>query len=177
MTKRVKEFLVEQKDAKAIEARLNKLPDSMQRAVLRPALRKAGSVVAKQARKNIPKGAGLRPNGMPRKHLKQVVKVTSVKWYRNNDVFAITIGPQKKAAPHAHLVHNGTKPRIVKLKKYLILNGTHLPPGTIIRQPGNKAQPYMDNAVKQTGPQAAAKLKEAIIQGIEKQTKKLAAKK
>ena len=162
---------------KAIARQMKKLPESMQRAAIRQTLRKAARVIVKQTKKEIPKGTGLKPSGHKRKHLRQTIKTTSVKWYRNSDTFAITIGPEKGAAPHAHLVHEGTKPRLATIKKPLSLNGRYFPAGTTFRQPGNKANPYLARAVEKTQKAVAEKMRSEMVEALEKQTLKLAAKK
>ena len=162
---------------KSAMRKLRRLPAQAQRHALRPALRKAAGVVAKQARKEAPKGKGLTPAGLPRKHLKRTIKTTSVKWYRKTGTFAIIVGPEKNAAPHAHLVHNGTRAKVFTISKPLVLGGAYIPAGTTINHPGTRANPFLARAVDKTRGQTQEKLRTEILAGIHKQVQKMKAKK
>lgn len=157
---------------KTVLKRLGKLPERIQKKVMRAAVRKAATPVVRAARQRIPKGSGLKPDGTPRKNLKQTITKTSVKRYGNT--FAITIGPEKWKGLHAHLVHDGTQPHGIPLNESLVLGGTFLPAGFVIDHPGSQANPFLEQAVNATRKQVQDKLRQEILAGIEKQVKALA---
>lgn len=153
--------------------RLLKLPDRARRHALRPALGKAATIVAKKARSLAPTGEGMTPDGRPRPHLKKTIKKTRVKYYPSTETLLAVVGPEKNAAPHAHLVHDGTRPHEITLSRPLVLNNVVLPPGFVIHHPGAKADPFLQQAVTLTRGAVVSKLKTEIPKGIEKQTRKL----
>lgn len=155
---------------------LKKLPEQARRHAVRPAIRKASTPIVKAAKKLIPKGKGLNPDGTARKHLKQTVTKTPVKLHKQSGTLYIVIGPEKDTGFHAHLVHDGTQAHDIVLKKPLNLGGTILPKGFVIHHPGAKANPYLANAVEATRSKVLGILQREILAGIEKQTAKLAGK-
>src|SRR5690606_9552615 len=100
MARRHKDVSVQVEGLDEVQKRLRRLPERAQRHVMRPAVRKAGTVVAKVARRLAPKGDGLKPTGQPRTPLRKTIKSTSVKWYRKTNTFAVVLGPEKNKAPH-----------------------------------------------------------------------------
>lgn len=174
MARRHKDVSVQVEGLDEVQKRLRRLPERNQRHVMRPAVRRAGTVVAKVARRLAPKGTGLKPSGAPRTPLRKTIKSTSVKWYRKTNTFAVVLGPEKNKAPHSHLVHDGTQPHEIVLTQPLVLGNTVLPAGFVIPHPGAKANPFMDRAAEASRGQTIAKLRTEILAGIEKQVRKLA---
>jgi HK97 gp10 family phage protein len=152
--------------------RLRVLPDKLQRKVIRGAVSKSTTLVARDARKRIPKGTGTNEQGVPRKHLKNSIK-TKTKTYKNTGTIVGVVGADKTAF-HAHLVHNGTAPHTTVLTRPLVLNNVVLPAGFAIPHPGAKANPFLDDAIKATRGRVQAKLSKEIIAGLEREVKKLA---
>jgi hypothetical protein len=61
-------------------------------------------------------------------------------------------GVIKALAPHAHLVHEGTKPHITPGKEHVLaipLNG-HLIFRRVTQHPGSRANPFLTNALEQS---------------------------
>lgn len=156
---------------------LKKLPDRVQRAAVRPAIGKAGTVVAKAARQRTPTGSGLKPDGTPRKHLKKTITKTRVKMHKQSGTLYVVVGPEKNEGFHSHLVHDGTKAHDIVLSKPLVLGATVLPKGFVIHHPGSRANPFLADAVEATRGKVQNKLRTEIVKGIEKQTAKLRSKK
>lgn len=147
---------------------LRQLPEKSRRKVIKSAVSKAATPVVKAAKKLIPLGSGLKPDGTPREHLRKVITKTAVKVFKNGGV-AVTIGPRSRAAPHSHLVDRGTKPHNITLTK----PWGKVPVGTTIRHPGAEALHFMDQAIQNAGPAAKAALEKALAKGIEKEAAKL----
>jgi len=159
---------------KPLLKRLKQLPDRAQRRVLRPAVTKAATPIVKAARRLAPKGTGQTPDGRDRPHLGKSITKTRAKLYRKTGTVLVVIGPEKNKAPHDRLVHDGTKPHSIVLTQPLQLGRVTLPAGFVIRHPGAKAQPFLEQAVDATQSQSQMILQRAIAQGIEKQTALLA---
>lgn len=153
--------------------RLRQLPGKLQRRVLRSAVQKGATVVVKKARKLAPLGKGLTPDGRPRDHLRKTIVRTRAKFYPNTGTVLSVAGVEKGKSPHAHLVHDGTKPHAITLTQPLVLNNVVLPPGFVIDHPGSDANPYVDAAVRATRPQVLKTMEVSIVKGIEKETNKL----
>lgn len=161
---------------KELQKALKQLPDRIQRRVLRNAVSKAATPTVKKARQLAPVGAGLNPDGTERPNLKKTITKTRAKLSKDGNAVYVVSGPERKKAPHAHLVHDGTKPHEIVLTKPLVLQNTVLPAGFVIQHPGAKPQPFLADAVEQTRSQAESILQKAIAAGIEKEAAKLAAK-
>lgn len=166
-------FQMDEASYKAVRRNMQKLGERTQRYIIRNALKMVGRMVVKRAKQLCPKGAGLRPNGEQRKHLKQTIKTTSIKWYRNSNTFAVVVGNDARQAPHAHLVHNGTAPHTTVTTKPLLLNGRPFRPGMVFHHPGARPTPYLADAVEQTRSAAQAKMTQTILEGIARETAKL----
>lgn len=160
------------KGLREARAALKKLPAKSVGRVLKSAVSKAATVVVKAAKRLVPLGDGLKPDGTPREHLRKTITKTKAKVYKNGSV-VVTIGPRYKAAPHSHLVDLGTKPHQITLTKPWL----NLPAGSVINHPGAEAAHFMDRAIAATQSQAAAKMESAIASGIEREAAKLAGKK
>jgi hypothetical protein len=150
---------------------LAKLPEKSIKKVIKSAVGKAATAVAKVGRKFAPVGTGLDPDGQPRQHLNATIARSTPK-VRKGSVISVA-GPKAKAAPHAFLVDLGTKPHDITLTK----PWGYLPAGFVIHHPGAKASHFMERAGESAGPAAAKKLEESIAKGIEKEASKLASKK
>ena len=167
------ELKIDAKSVRQLQKRMQSLSPSLQRNVMRKAVRAAARLVIRKAKSNIPKGSGLRPSGKARKHLRQTLKGTSVKWYRKTNTMAMVVGNEDGVTPHSHLVHNGTSPHTTTLTKPLVLNGRVFRPGMVFHNPGAKANPYLADAVKQTRGQVQAKMISMISAGVERETAKM----
>lgn len=101
---------LERRQTERLLNHLRTMGPKIERKVVRKALSKAGTVVARAVRKLVPKGKGQTSDGRQRQHLKQVIKKSLVRANRRGFA-SIRIGPEAKKAPHAHLVEFGTKER------------------------------------------------------------------
>jgi len=163
---------VEVKGLRAVLRALKKLPESARGRVIKSSVSKAATIIVKAAKKLVPLGDGLKPDGTPREHLRNTITKTRAKVYKNGSI-VVTIGPRFRAAPHSHLVDLGTKPHDITLTKPWL----NLPAGTVIKHPGAEAAHFMDRAVAATQTQATAKMESSIASGIEREAAKLAGKK
>lgn len=157
---------------KPILKRLQRLPERNRRHAIRPAVRKASTPVRKVAKRLAPKGTAVDDNRPP---LRKTITKTSVKWQRPTDTFYVVVGPEAGKAPHAHLVHDGTRPHEIILTQPLILGGTFLPAGFVIQHPGSRANPFIARAAEATRSQVQSILRKSILENIDKQVAKLAA--
>jgi HK97 gp10 family phage protein len=156
---------------------LRQLPGAAQRAVLRPAVTKAATPVLRLAKQLTPVGEGMTPDGRKRPHLNKTLKKTRAKVYKKTGAVLVVLGPEKNKSPHSHLVHDGTKSHDIKINKTVFLrNGVIIPAGTVVKHPGAKAQPFMDEAGIGARSQSQQILMDEIPKGIEKQAAKLAKK-
>jgi HK97 gp10 family phage protein len=155
---------------------LRELRPSTQRKVLRPAISKGATPLLKAARRLAPVGDGLTPDGQKRKHLAKTLKKTRAKTYKNGSVIVV-IGPEKGAAPHAHLVDKGTKAHTIVLSKPANLGNVILPAGTRINHPGAKASHFMDRASQASSSQVLSIVEKTTAKGIEKEAARLAKRK
>lgn len=162
---------------KELVSALQQLPIVARKRVLKSAVSKASTPVVKAAKKLVPLGAGLKPDGSPREHLRKTITKTAAKVYKNGSV-VVTIGPRYRAAPHSHLVDLGTKPHDIRFTKHVFLNGRPVIfPGQVIQHPGAKAAHFMQGALDAVGDKSRAALEQGIAKGIEKEAAKLAGKK
>lgn len=123
---------------------LEELPTiSMQKTVLRNALKKAGKPIADLARENAPYD----PNPHDGKHLRETIEVStklkaSQKKGRISDRTAVTVYVGS-SAPHAHLVEFGTIERVLKKPRVVNLKGKMV----TIKSTGRvKPNPFMRDA-------------------------------
>jgi HK97 gp10 family phage protein len=165
---------VKVKGLKPLLKRLKALPPRVQRKVLRPAVTKAATPVVKAARQNAPAGTGLTPDGRERLPLKKAITKTRAKLGKKTGTVYVVVGPKKHAAPHSHLVHDGTAPHDITLSVPLVLQNTVLPAGFTIHHPGAAPDPFLANAIDATAGQAQQVLRREVGKGIEKEARKLA---
>lgn len=163
---------------KPLLKRLKLLPERSRRYAVRPAVNAAATPVLKTARIFAPVGDGKNPDGSARKHLKQALGKSGVKWERRADLMYVLVGEKAKEAPHGHLVHGGTKPHLIVLKAPVALkNGVVLPAGYVIHHPGTKPNQFLDRALEVNLTKSAGIMKTKLASGIEKQAQKLARQK
>ena len=149
---------------KSLLQRLNRLPQKLRNKVIRPALNKQASVVAKAARKLIPMGdeePPLKNDGSPRKHLKRTIGTRSRTYGEN---ITNIIGPKSREAPHKHLVHDGTKAHPVSIRSKIdrnIVTGWY-------QHPGAKANPFLKQALKNSQAEGLSVFTSALKSNIEK---------
>lgn len=151
---------------------LQQLPEKSRKKVIKSAVSRGSTPVVKAAKKLVPLGSGLKPDGTPRDHLRKTITKTAAKVYPNGSV-VVTIGPRFRAAPHSHLVDRGTKPHAITMTKAW----GHVAAGTTLQHPGSKAAHFMDNAIATVGNKSQHIIETAIAKGIEKEAAKLAGKK
>jgi HK97 gp10 family phage protein len=123
-------------------------PELIASDLLQATMRAATRVVAKAARSNAPKRSGA---------LRKSIRATVRQKGKNAAVAA--------KAPHAHLVHDGTKAHVIKAK-----NGKALKLGPFtyitgaVNHPGAKAQPFLMDAAEQSRGSVEAAIRNIIDQ-------------
>lgn len=152
---------------KELLKKLDRLPPTLRNKVIRPAIQKQATVVAKAARKLIPLGDEEPPkrnDGSERKHLKRTIG-TRIRTYRgtSQNITAI-IGPTSYQAPHKHLVHDGTRPHPVSIRSKIdrnIITGWY-------QHPGAKANPFLKTALNSTKSEQLSVFTAALKSNLEK---------
>ncbi len=152
---------------------IQRLPGNIRAKPLRKAVRASGNVVLKRARRLAPRGRGapVRNDGSPRKRLADTLKLKV--WPNARDksgkpVMAI-IGSRSGEAPHAHLVHQGTNPHLIRSKRGTTLklfNGKY---ARVVRHPGARPNPYLTNALAASRNQVYQKMKNILRSEIQTQ--------
>lgn len=149
----------------------NNLKPSHQRKVYRAAGSKAGTVVKKTARRLSPIGHGKRPNGQPRKHLRDAL-VQNTKTLRSGTTSTI-VGADYRLTPHLHLAHNDVRPAVVKIKKKKFLTNFATAPagtarifGTKVNIPKRIGKPFLKDALEANKNQIEAIYTDAIRKTI-----------
>jgi HK97 gp10 family phage protein len=115
-------------------------------------------VVAKKARTLAPR-SGAKRKGRLHKSITYTVRKHG------------TEGVVKAKAPHAHLVHDGTKPHVIRARpgKVLVFRaGSRMVVRRAVQHPGAKAQPFLTDALDQTWPEMVKAMHEALKQGMER---------
>lgn len=115
------------------------------------------NVVRKHARRLAPRGKGPAVNskGNKRKRLAQSIRTRILKKGMDGAVYA--------TAPHAHLVHGGTKPHNMAAKGARVFKiGGHIIRTKSLHHPGAKAQPFLTDAAEQSRGEIATAIKGII---------------
>lgn len=157
-----------------LQRRLKRLPADIRRKVVKSMMTSGGTVIAKVARKEAPVGSGRKPDGTPREHLNQVI-IRRV----SKSGQSVAVGPIYKAAPHDHLVHDGTKPhslgKIVSVRSaFRSKNGKHkklrIGQRSGPQHPGSRPDPYMLRAMDKSQSAVFAKVATVAANRIQKLT-------
>ncbi len=159
---------------KPLLKRLKKLPDKIRLRPVRAAANYAMTPILKDARRRVPLGEGLRPTGQERPHLRDTL-IKKVKTYRSSGTIVAIVGHDYRKTPHAHLVHFGTRPHTIAGNPRLAIGGVVI--GGAIRHPGARAQPYLTDALRANESKVQKRFREKLARDIEKQIKRLRAKK
>ena len=125
-----------------------------QRKAMRPGITKASRLIAKAAKKYVPKGEGLTPGGEKRTHLRTAIS-QNVKTYASGNVVGV-IGPRRvkdTKAFHGPIIEKGTDERSTK-------KGTSRGRGPAFN--------FLAKAIDTAGPSARAVLSREIKAQIEK---------
>lgn len=118
-------------DLNRLIKKLDELPGKLQRGGLRKAVTAGSTQIVRQARRLVPRGRGRNPDGTPRRHLYQSLsKKTRTYFVKDGAVIVGIIGHKSRETPHAHLVHGGTKPHVIRGWQH----------------PGSRPQPYLERA-------------------------------
>lgn len=167
-------FGVKIQDDKKLIRSLERLPAKVQQKVVRSAGTFAMTPVLKTAKKLAPLGDGLRPNGQPREHLRDTLK-KKTKLYRSSGTAVTTVGHDYFKTPHAHLVHDGTKPRQI-VGKYMTWfdASTGVLGETInVQHPGNRGSKHIERAFENQKLNVLKRLSTKMGKGILKEAAKL----
>jgi hypothetical protein len=145
---------------------LSKLPRQAQVRVLKRAVNAATSNVRRAIVRHIPLGDGLRPNGMPRPHLRQGFVARKARLFKES-VTAV-LGPTA-AVPHSHLVDRGTRPHYIKLGK----RWGRVPAGSVILHSGATPVRFIKRGVRDSRNTVEEKMLNMASKGIESEMRKL----
>lgn len=155
------ELKLDDGEFRTLMRKLSAFPVKYQRTAVRRALSAGAGPILKAARKLIPKGTGLKPDGGQRKHLKRTL-TKKAKTYRHSGVTVVVIGPRAGEGFHAHMVHGGTQPHpILASGKKLLADGTRVF-GRKVRHPGAAANPFLDKALTSQRSAALAIIKSKL---------------
>ena len=147
--------------------KIEHLGPKIQAKVALAAVRSASAEVRKKRQRIVKAhalGDGLRPSGATRIHLWKSI-INKAKSYGKDKIPVGTIGTQYKATPHDHLVHDGTKPHMIKIPSKKPLFGGQLE----VRHPGAKAFPFMKIALDASRAEQQAAMAKKITDAIEKE--------
>jgi len=147
--------------------RLGRFPAKYQRQGVRRALNAGASPILKAARKLIPKGSGLKPDGGSRKHLKRTL-TKKAKTYRDSGVTVVIIGPRKGEGFHANMVHGGTQPHAIFAAGRKVLADGARVFGRRVRHPGATANPFLDKALASQRAAAESVIKSKLASEIDR---------
>jgi HK97 gp10 family phage protein len=154
--------------------KLARLSNSFQTRVARSAIGAAGTVVAKQARRNAP--VGTQDNGNQkaeevRKPLKKTI-TKRVKTYRYSANTVAIIGPEGKAAPHSTLVHGGTAPHEITGAAFVngrfVKRAGEFESQPAIQHPGAAANEFLEDALTTTRGTQLTVIKNSVRKGLDK---------
>lgn len=127
-----------------LRAQLKELGGKGERKVLRTSLRKAGNLVAKEARKNAKQVARNSKNN----RIGKAIAVRVGVWEQGEHA---RVGIRSRAgARHAHLVERGAAAHNIRAKrrKVLAYQGGGKVYGTRVRHPGMRARPFLKPALE-----------------------------
>lgn len=161
---------INRRETEVLLRRLRTLGEKVERKVVRKALSKAATPIARAMRKLAPKGSGKTSDGRERKHLKQTITKSLVRASRNGTSANIKIGPEAKKSPHAHLVEFGTKQRTRKRigGKY---SGIKNPSPQQLRTGAAPEQSFLRRAFKQERSKANSIIVAELRAGIEREAR------
>lgn len=135
-------------------------PDKLNEDVRRVTMVEAAKIVQKKAKALAPRGGGStrRPGKKSRKRLRNTINRYVSRDGRTVAVYA--------RAPHAHLVHEGTKPHVIRFAHttHLRIGGRviTMKAGAVIRHPGARKNPFLVNAAEQSRGEVEAAIKGAV---------------
>ena len=154
--------------------KLKPLPAKIQAKVARQAVNAAAGEVRKTARKLIKSralGDGLRPSGQTRKHLYESL-TNKTKSYGKDQVPVGVVGTLYKATPHDHLVHDGTRPHVIRVPAPGLAG--MLGRTFAVNHPGARAFPFMEIALKSSRSAAQRAMISKLQKSIDKELTKSA---
>lgn len=123
------------------------------------AMRESVKLVAKDARKLAPVG-----RGTGKKKLRRTIRYSVRK--RGLE------GPVRATAPHAHLVHDGTKAHWIRSREGRVMVfgvAGRIVLTRAVRHPGAKAQPFLERALERNTSEIGRILAAAAREGIDKE--------
>lgn len=178
----------DQKAMADLQKKLRDIPNKMKTRELTKIARAGGTVVVKRAKKIVPVGTGMTSDGRKRDHLRDSLD-KKVKGYKARGTAAAIVGHRSRRAPHAHLVHDGTKPHTIRVGRRTSATGqvtasigrSGLPPralsnqrrffGTQVRHPGVRPFPYLKKATDRSKGEVLQKMGKKARQILEKLAK------
>lgn len=175
-------------NVRALKHALKNIPNKMKTRELSKVARAGSTPVVKMAKRIAPIGRGLRPNGSQREHMKDTID-KKVRGYKASGKAVAIIGHRSRSTPHAHLVHEGTKPHTITVgvrtdprgKKTPSIGKSGYPPrslsngrrffGKSVRHPGATAFPYLTKALDRSRGESLRKMALKTRQILEKLAK------
>lgn len=138
---------IDQTKLRRLQRRMRQFSPRVRKRILRKAVAKASTPVAREMRKRAPK-----QTGRLRKAIKRSKAIT-----RRENVFML-VGPEKIPEPYAHLVTGGTQPHDIPT-----------PTGGVIHHPGSQPNPFPEVALNAVRPKVQRTLEVSIRDGILKE--------
>ena len=143
---------------------LKELPKRTSKKALKQAVNAGGTVVAKAARKEVPKKHGLLKKSITKK-VKTYTSGNAVALIGSNKDTSETIdGRRHVPALYLHLVMGGTKPHAITSKPYVPLLGLR-----VSNHPGTKPNPFLQRAFEATKAEAAATMEAKLYDVLRKE--------
>ncbi len=120
-----------------LQTKLAAIGPKFDRSVRREAIRKAGNVVLKEARKRVRKKSG------------GLAKALGVSVTATNDGENARIGARRgKGGRHAHLIEKGVKRHTIRARRAKALASPGRFYGRVVHHPGAAAQPFLEPALE-----------------------------
>jgi len=171
-----------------LQRKLKNIPLKMQTRELTKIVRAGGTVVVKRAKRIVPVGTGMTTDGRKRDHLRDSLD-KKVKGYKARGTAVSVVGHRSRRAPHAHLVHDGTKPHTIRAgfrttstgQVRPSLGSQGFPPralsnqrrffGKTVSHPGVRAFPYLQKATDRSRGEVLQKMGKKAKQILNKLAK------
>lgn len=147
-------------DVDAARARVADLSVKIHRAVTRKALRKAGTILQKQAAANL--------RAMGHGHLAKQVAVSSSVTVTKGGEAKIGAKRGTELGRIGHLLEKGTKPHRIDAKGANVLRIGGVVVGRTVQHPGARPRPWLEKVIEEKQTEVVAAFEKAIIAEISK---------
>ena len=152
----------------SFRSKLDKLPYAIQVRVAKNAVNAGGAQLRMTVRKLIQQNAlgdGLNEQGKSRDHLFKNI-INKAKSYGKDKIPVATVGAEYNKTPHAHLVHDGTRPHVTPVPAPGLAG--KLGRKFKVPHPGARAYPFMTIGMKKAGGRIQKAMVAHLAKGIDK---------